>query len=279
MKNKLTIILLLAGGLSLSAQERTITWTTDPVDGHRTGVVASNASNVEEAMGTVKGCTYYAPNGKKFRKGTVKDVAKIMLDAQPAMAKVKAVIGHSTRTMVRTYPECEIYDWYIDELMHATADSTGKKIDIGFANRGGVRIDMPAGEILYDDIMSMFPFRNNLCYVALRGRDVKVILNQMASTTFQIVGGIKIVAKNGKIVSATINGEPIDDDRIYGVATLNFMLDGGDGYKVAKNAEKVIRCNGYLYDTMLAYVQNLTAAGKSIEYQNQHWITILKEDE
>ena len=279
MKNILIIILFLAGGLSLSAQERTITWTTDPVDGHRTGVVASNASNVEEAMGTVKGCTYYAPNGKKFRKGTVKDVAKIMLDAQPAMAKVKAVIGHSTRTMVRTYPECEIYDWYIDELMHATADSTGKKIDIGFANRGGVRIDMPAGEILYDDIMSMFPFRNNLCYVALRGRDVKVILNQMASTTFQIVGGIKIVAKNGKIVSATINGEPIDDDRIYGVATLNFMLDGGDGYKVAQNAEEVIRCNGYLYDTMLAYVQGLTDAGKPIEYQNQNWITILKEDE
>ncbi len=278
MKNKLIIILFLAGGLSLSAQERTITWTTDPVDGHRTGVVASNASNVEEAMGTVKGCTYYAPNGKKFRKGTVRDVARIMLDAQPAMAKVKSVIGHSTRTMVRTYPECEIYDWYIDELMRATADSTGKRVDIGFANRGGVRIDMPAGEILYDDIMSMFPFRNNLCYVALRGRDVKVILDQMASTTFQIVGGIKIVAKNGKIVSATINGAPIDDDKIYGVATLNFMLDGGDGYKVAKNAEEVIMCNGYLYDTMLAYVQSLTAAGKPIEYQNQNWITILKED-
>ena len=276
---KLTIILFLAGGLSLSAQERTITWTTDPVDGHRTGVVASNASNVEEAMGTVKGCTYYAPNGKKFRKGTVKDVAKIMLDAQPAMAKVKSVIGHSTRTMVRTYPECEIYDWYIDELMRATADSTGKRVDIGIANRGGVRIDMPAGEILYDDIMSMFPFRNNLCYVALRGRDVKVILNQMASTTFQIVGGIKVVAKNGKIVSATINGEPIDDDRIYGVATLNFMLDGGDGYKVAKNTEEVIMCNGYLYDTMLAYVQSLTAASKPVEYQNHNWITILKEDE
>ena len=277
MKNLQIIIILLIGGLSLSAQKRTIIWTMDPVDGHRTGVVASNASNVEEAMGTVKGHTYYAPNGKKFRKGTVKDAARIMLDAQPTMATVKTVIGHSTRAMVRTYPECEIYDWYIDELMRATADSTGKRVDIGFANRGGVRIDMPAGEVLYDDIMSMFPFRNNLCYVALRGRDVKVILDQMASTTFQIVGGIKVVAKNGKVVSATINGEPLDDDKLYGIATLNFMLDGGDGYKVGKNAEDVIRCNGYLYDTMLAYVQSLTAAGKPIESQNQHWITILGE--
>lgn len=279
MRNRLIITLFLTGGLCLSAQERTITWTTDPVDGHRTGVVASNATNVTEAMGAVKGCTYYAPNGRKFRKGTVKDVAKIMLGAQPAMAKVKTVIGHSTRAMVRTYPECEIYDWYIDELMRATADSTGKRVDIGFANRGGVRIDMPAGEVLYDDIMSMFPFRNYLCYVALHGRDVRVLLNQMASTSLQIVGGVKVTVKNGKIVSATINGEPLDDDKIYGVATLNFLLDGGDGYKVANNAVEIIKCNGYLYDTMLAYVRSLTAAGKPIEYENQHWITVLKEDE
>ena len=272
----LTVILLLAGGLYLGAQERTITWTTDPIDGHRTGVVASNATNVNEAMGMVKGCTYYAPNGRKFRRGTVRDVARIMLDAQPAMAKVKTVIGHSTRAMVRTYPECEIYDWYIDELMRATADSTGKRVDIGFANRGGVRIDMPAGEVLYDDIMSMFPFRNYLCYVALHGRDVRALLDRMAATTLQIVGGVKVTVKNGKIVSALVNGEPLDDDKIYGVATLNFLLDGGDGYKVANNAVEIIKCNGYLYDTMLAYVQSLTAAGKPIEYQNQHWITVIQ---
>lgn len=277
MNGMLMPVLFLAVGLSLSAQERTIEWTMDPVDGHRTGVVASNASNVTEAMGAVKGCTYHAPNGKKFRGGTVRNVARIMLDAQPAMADVKTLIGHSTREMVRTYPECEIYDWYVDELMRAAADSTGRKVDIGFANRGGIRLDMPAGEVLRDDILSMFPFRNSICYVALRGRDVRVLLDQMASTRFQIIGGVKIVAKDGRIVSATIDGEPIDDDRIYGVATLDFLLDGGDGYKVADNAVEVIKCNGYLYDTMLSYVQSLTAEGKPVEYENRHWITILGE--
>ena len=106
---------------------------------------------------------------------------------------------------------------------------------------------------------------------------MRALLYQMAASTFQIVGGVKVVARNGKVVSATIGGEPLDDDRLYGVATLNFLLDGGDGYKVARNAEEVIMCNGYLYDTMLAYVQGLTAAGKPIEYQNQNWITILEE--
>lgn len=275
-KSLLAAAAILAG-VSSYAQSQVVSWSADPIDGHRTGVTASTADNVEEAMGYVKGRTYYAPNGKKFRKGTVRKVAALMIGAQPAMAEVKQVVGYSTRVMTRTKPECELYDWFVDELMRATADSTGKKIDIGIANRGGVRIDMPAGEILCDDIQSMFPFKNNLCYVALHGRDVRAVLDQMAATSFQILGGIKVVAKNGKIVSATVNGEPLDDDRIYGVATINFLLDGGDGLSVGKNAVETIYCNGWLYDTMLAYVRSLTAAGKPVEFENQHWITILKE--
>ena len=277
MKSLLAAAAILAAASSY-AQSPVISWSTDPIDGHRTGVTASTADNVEEAMGYVKGRTYYAPNGKKFRKGTVRKVASLMLGAQPAMADVKKVVGYSTRVMVRKKPECELYDWFIDELMRATADSTGKKIDIGISNRGGIRIDMPAGEILCDDIQSMFPFKNNLCYVALHGRDVRAILDQMAATSFQILGGVKVVAKNGKIVSATVNGEPLDDDKVYGVATINFLLDGGDGYSVGKNAVETIFCNGWLYDTMIAYVKGLTAAGKPVEFENQHWITIIKED-
>jgi 5''-nucleotidase/2'',3''-cyclic phosphodiesterase and related esterases len=277
LKSLLAAAAILAAANSY-AQGPVISWSTDPIDGHRTGVTASTADNVEEAMGYVKGRTYYAPNGKKFRKGTVRKVASLMLGAQPAMADVKKVVGYSTRVMVRKKPECELYDWFIDELMRATADSTGKKIDIGISNRGGIRIDMPAGEILCDDIQSMFPFKNNLCYVALHGRDVRAILDQMAATSFQILGGVKVVAKNGKIVSATVNGEPLDDDKVYGVATINFLLDGGDGYSIGKNAIETIFCNGWLYDTMIAYVKSLTAAGKPVEFENQHWITIIKED-
>jgi len=277
MKRLLVITVSMVFCLGLSAQNVEIEWGKDPVDGHRTGVVASNAANVEEAFGYVKGKKYYAPNGKVYRKGSTRDVAKLLIDAQPAMAQVKEVIGYSTAFMDRTYPECPLYDWYVDELMRATADSLDRKVDIGITNRGGVRIEMPEGEVLYDDIMSMFPFKNNLCYVALKGKDVRVILDQMAASTFQILGGIKVVAKNGKIVSATVNGEPLDDEKVYGVATLNFLLDGGDGYHIAKNALEVLQSKGWLYDTMIPYVKSLTAAGKPIEFENKHWITILKE--
>ena len=136
---------------------------------------------------------------------------------------------------------------------------------------------MPEGDILHDDIMSMFPFRNRICYVALHGRDLLAILEQMAGSRFQIVGGVKVVAKDGRLVSALIDGEPVVEDRVYGVATLDFLLDGGDGYHVARNAVEVIECNGYLYDTMLSYVRSIEAQGRMIEFENQGWITLIGE--
>ncbi len=272
----LLLVLLSAGAF---AQNVSVSWKTDRIDGARTGDVAPTSDNVEEAMGAVRGRTYTAPNGRKFRGGATARTAKVMLAAQPAMSEVKQPIGRSTRLMARDGIECALYDWFVDVMMKATEDSTGRKVDIGFTNRGGVRTDMPEGVILYDDIMSMFPFKNYLVYLSLYGRDVRVILEQMASTKVQIIGGVRITVKDGKLVSATVDGEPLDDDRLYGVATINFLLDGGDGYFIGKNAVERIDCNGYIYDVMIPYVKSLTAAGKPVEYQTDGRIRILKEGE
>jgi hypothetical protein len=272
---KYFFVLFLALGLSLSAQDISISWRTVPMDGSRTGVTASNADDVTESMGYVKGRYYIAPNGRKFM-GSTKKAAKILIGVQPEMAEVKSVIAYSTRAMVRESPECELYDWFIDEVMRAVEDSIGLKVDIGFANKGGVRVDMPAGPVMVDDIMSMFPFRNHLYYVALRGRDVRVILEQMAGTTWQIVGGCRAVVKDGRLAQATVGGEPLDDERLYGIATIDFLLDGGDDFHIEKNAEKKIMCNGYIIDTMLSYVKELTAKGKPIEYECDGRIKIIK---
>ena len=45
---------------------------------------------------------------------------------------------------------------------------------------------------------------------------------------------------------------------------------------VRKNAEKKMMCNGYIIDTMLSYVKELTAKGKPIEYECDGRIKIFK---
>lgn len=262
--------------VSLSAQE--MTWTRSKMDGSRTGVRASSAADVPEAMGKMQGKKYVSPSGKVFRGGVTPKVAKVLLDAQDEMASVKEPIATSVRVMTTDgYPECALGDWFVDELMRFTREKYGKTVDFGLVNYGGIRVDMPDGIVLVDDIMSMFPFKNNLCYLRLKGKDVRALLEHMASTRWQIIGGARCVSdKSGRLVSAEIGGEPLDDDRTYGVVTISFLLDGGDGISVARNAISLETFPEYIIDVMLPYVRSLGEAGTPIDYATDGRIRIVE---
>ena len=47
-----------------------------------------------------------------------------------------------------------------------------------------------------------------------------------------------VISKDKKLVSATINGEEIDPNRIYTVATLDYLSEGNDKMYALKKAVK-----------------------------------------
>ncbi|MGM9768591.1 MAG: 5'-nucleotidase C-terminal domain-containing protein [Candidatus Cryptobacteroides sp.] len=269
--------MLLAFSPANAQGDFTLSWSRKPVDGRITGVVSAGPDNVEEAIGYVSKGRYHSPSGRVFgRKSPVTRAASLMLDAQASMKELKQVIAYSPEEMLKGYPESSLSNWFIDALMAGTSGLAGKKVDIGFTNFGGIRIDMPKGDVLLDDIVSMFPFRNYLCYLELKGRDVRVILEQMASTGWQVIGGVRCRAtRSGRLLGAEVNGEPLDDDRVYGVATISFLLDGGDGYSIAKNAISLEILPQVIIDVMLPYVESLTAEGKYIEYSKDGRVEII----
>ena len=259
---------------SVSAQE--YQWKHVEMDGSRTGCIAPSKDNVPEAVGVFKGGKYIAPNGKVYgRRSIVGKTARVVLDAQPSMARVKDVIGRSTAAMEAEYPESALSNWFIDILMARTEELAGKKVDIGIGNFGGIRIDMPEGDIILDDMLSMFPFKNQLAYVEHTGRQIRSILEGMAEDRFQVLGGVRVVAEGGKLVSAEIGGEPIDDDKVYGLATISFLLTGGDGLSLADDALSVTLFeNEDIIDAVLAHVYAETAAGRPIEYHTDGRVII-----
>ena len=249
---------------TLSAQE--IKWKKVPVNGELTGVTAPTATNVTEALGSVKGKTYTAPNGRRFRGGATASAARLMLEAQPPMAKVKEVIGYCPRPMNEKKPESSLSNFLVDALMAKTAELTGRKVDIGLMNFGGIRIDMPEGDVTVDDIMSMVPFRNHLVYVALKGSDVKYLFEELAKGPMQVVGGVELTVSKHQLIDLKVGGEPVDDEKTYGLATIDFLLDGGDRIFAARNAVELIQTDMLIYEMVLEHIRNLTAEGKDIEY-------------
>ena len=266
--NKLfCICMTLLVSCALSAQE--YQWKHVTMDGSRTGCISPSKDNVAEALGTFKGKKYIAPDGSVHSKNSsAAKTARVVLDAQPKMARVKDVVGYSTEVMRTEYPESALSNWFVDILMAKTEKLAGKKVDVGVANFGGIRVDMPKGNIILDDMLSMFPFKNQLAYVEHTGKHIRTILEGMAAGRFQVLGGVRVVAENGKLVSAEIGGEPIDDDKIYGLATISFLFGGGDGLFLEQNAVSVTVYEDVdVIDAVMEYVNAETAAGRPIEYK------------
>ncbi len=266
---KTEIIALFASALLLAScnPAHRFSWERYDMDAHRTGVTAPNDDNVPEALGVVEGDVYTAPNGRTFPKGSCTYATALdMIAVQPEMAALKEVIGYSSREMIRKGANCEITNWIVDHLREDVARLTRRKVDIAIINSGGIRVDLPQGDVILDDMVSMLPFRNHLCYVALKGSDVIALFEKMAAASIQPVSGAKVVVSDHKLDTLLIGGKPVDPEKIYGVGTIDFLLDGGDKLNVGKNAQELIITDCLVIDSMLPYARSFAEQGKPIEY-------------
>lgn len=267
------IALLAAAALFCGCSER-FTWRAVDMDGHRTGVTAVVGDNVPEALGVVDS-VYHSPNGTVFACGSTPAVAALMLDAQPEMAYLREVLGYCPGGMTKDRPESELSNWAVDAIMLAAESVYGRKVDVGLMNMGGIRVDMPDGEILLDDLVSMFPFRNHVVYVSLRGEELRHIFGNMAEKShFEAVGGVRIVASDGKLESVLVGGEPLDDDKVYGLATIDFLLEGGDGIYAARNAVELLDRKVLIRDWIVPYVRTMNASGEMIKAYKDGRVTV-----
>ena len=154
--------------------------------------------------------------------------------------------------------------------------------DIGFCNGGGIRADIAAGDITYSDIISVQPFGNEICMVEATGQQILDALEMgvmdlpAESGGFQQVSGISFeihtyldssvqldadgmfqsVDGEYRVQNVKVNGEDLDPEKTYTVASHNYMLkNGGDGFNMFQN------CNMPLEDIMLdnqALIQYIT---------------------
>ena len=273
MKRLFVSLILAAATLCAAGQD--YNWKVVTMDGSRSGCVTPSTDNVEAAIGRFEGNRYIAPSGKVFRKNSAAArVARVVLDAQPKMARVKEVVGFSTEAMLSHRPESPLSNWVIDLLMAHTEKLAGKEVHMGITNFGGIRMDMPEGTIILDDLLSMFPFKNYLVYIEHKGSQLRKIIEAMAPR-FQVLGGVNIVYDNGKLTSVLVDGKPIDDDKVYGLATISFLLNGGDGLKLSENAVSVTSFEDVnIIDAVLAYVKAETEAGRPIAYQSDGRVVI-----
>lgn len=133
---------------------------------------------------------------------------------------------------------------FIADIIKETAGA-----DAALINAGTIRTGIKKGEIKVKHIYSVLPFDNYIVAIKLTGRQIKEALEHGVSAIeknegrFPQISGISFEydpeARIGeRIISIYINGESIDMGKEYSVATNDFIVAGGDGYKVFGEALK-----------------------------------------
>ncbi|KPD03348.1 bifunctional UDP-sugar hydrolase/5'-nucleotidase UshA [Moellerella wisconsensis] len=108
--------------------------------------------------------------------------------------------------------------------------------DFAIMSGGGVRDSIEPGDITYKDVLKVQPFGNELVYIDFKGQEVAEYLTAVANMKpdsgayAQFYNVSLTVNPDGSISQVKIEGKPLEADKTYRMATLNFNAIGGDGY-------------------------------------------------
>ena len=131
--------------------------------------------------------------------------------------------------------------------------------EVAFVNGGGIRVSIDAGEITLNDILKVHPFGNAMCVIEATGQQILDALEMGARAVPNESGGFQHTSgltyeihtyiessvkrdENGMFVgvegeyrvkNVKVGGEDLVLDKIYTVASHNYMLkNGGDGFNM-----------------------------------------------
>lgn len=181
------------------------------------------------------------------------------------------VVGRSAKYMTPHRPESELSNLLADIMVWA-ADIYQEHPDFGVYNMGGVRADLPEGDVTYGDVLDIAPFENKIAFVTLTGEEVLELFSQFASTGGEGVSHDvrMVITPDGKLVSASLRGEPIDPRRDYRIATIDYLLGGNDKMLAFQKSKQVNSPQEYENNTrfiIMNYFREQTRQGKMVDAQ------------
>ncbi len=179
------------------------------------------------------------------------------------------VVGTTAHYMAAHRPESELSNLLCDILVWAGKDF-GEKPVFSVYNMGGIRAALAAGKVTIGDINDMAPFENKICFLTLTGTKVVELLQQIAMRGGEGVShAVKMVmTKDGKLVSATINGKPIEPTASYRIATLDYLAEGNDQLVAFKSGTDVVAPKQHENNVryiIMNYFREKAAEGKAVE--------------
>jgi 2',3'-cyclic-nucleotide 2'-phosphodiesterase/3'-nucleotidase len=189
------------------------------------------------------------------------EIAKLVAERKAEAEKVGAkVIGKATGLFAQDRDMNNPLGNVVADALLDYGVRQGWKSELAFYNAAGVRAAVGEGDITYFKLAEVLPFQNSVVSVDLTGEQVREVLEGMAGNAgrlFMAGGTMSYRFANPpdrRVLSATVAGQPLDPKRVYHVATIDYLLGGGDGHTGFAKGTNVVYGDMDV-DAVAAYVQ------------------------
>ncbi|WP_420380786.1 bifunctional metallophosphatase/5'-nucleotidase [Marivita sp.] len=153
--------------------------------------------------------------------------------------------------------ECPMGNLVADAMLDRVKD---QGVQIAIQNGGGLRASIDAGEVTMGEVLTVLPFQNTLSTFEVTGAQIVAALENGVSQVEEGAGRFPQVAgmsftvdltqePGSRISNVMVGGAPIDPEATYGAVSNNYVRNGGDGYRMFRDA-----MNAYDYGPDLADV-------------------------
>lgn len=205
----------------------------------------------------------------------LKPDAKVQKEVDAAHAKVAGLVarvyGQSAGTITRVAARSgeSAMGNFVADAQRAMAGA-----DIGLMNAGGLRADLDAGPVTWEDLYSIQPFGNGVMRLRMTGDQIRRVLEQQWNSDdppgridigrMLKVSGLRYrwdgrLPWGARILDLQLaDGRPLDPAATYTVAASDFIVNGGDFFTAF--ADGTDRTSvGVDLDALIAWVQHSSA--------------------
>ena len=174
------------------------------------------------------------------------------------------VLGVLPADLSKQKPESTLGNWVADAMVERLMKE-GYPVDLAIVNYGGLRVPyLTKGELTRGELFELSPFDNTIHVVDVPGAKLDSIFIMVAeSDGWPVSKSVNLTIGNKKVIKALVMGQPIDPAKIYKVATLDYVANGGDNMKVFIPLSRV-QTSLLLRDILIDNVKEATASGRSI---------------
>ncbi len=133
--------------------------------------------------------------------------------------------------------------------------------DACMLNHGGIRSVIPKGPVTLRTAYEVMPFENSVMIVALKGTQIRQMADYIAreGRPHPLAGITITLNTEGLVTGIAIQDEPVQNDNTYYIASIDYLITGGDNMTFFATNEGVYDLNYKLRDLYIDYFKETDA--------------------